>query len=229
MRVSSLRSSGQNISFVHCERSYMQNFFCTTTILTLISTWNALAGNTPFTSKWFIQPKIFGVYHAPSMNLAAGRGMGFQLGRVYHRQWSLGWDFAYHPTTQSVTLFGNARQLQGAWYRTAITFQKHWWLATKQRCAIFTEAEAGLLHIRMRAAQIPGGAAGALNLPAQVDNKFAPAFGAGLLVRVWQRWAVLSFVKNHLTRWDERRLEQAASNRVWKSYWQAGAGMSYFF
>lgn len=207
----------------------MQNFFCTTIILALISIGNALAENTPFTPKWFIQPNVFWVHHAPSMNLEVGSGIGFQLGRVCHQKWSIGWDLAYHQTTQSVTLFGDARQLQGAWYRTAITLQKHWWLDAKQRCAVFAEAEAGLLQIRMPAQQIPAGAAGTINLPAQTDNKFAPSFGAGLRVRVWRRWAVLSFVKNHLTRWDERRLEQPRSNRVWKLYWQAGVGMSYFF
>ncbi len=207
----------------------MQGFARASIFLAVISAWNALAQNTPAKPQWFIQPKAFAVYHAPSMNLDASPGIALTLGRRLKHGWSVAWESAYHQARQPLNLFGDRKELKSDWIRVALALQKFWWLEAKQRCAVFAETEAGLLYWRTRTLTIPGGTLETITLRAQHENKFVPALGAGGCVRVCPRWAVLFYGKNHFMRWEERRLEHATSKRVWKSYWQLAAGMSYFF
>lgn len=125
-------------------------------------------------------------------------------------------------------LFGEAHEAKTEWYRLAAVFQKHWRWDKKNRVAVFAEAEGGLLYLRARALQFSGGVQGAIVLPANRAMKFSPALGAGLRVRVSSRWEVLCSVKHHLVPGRERRLENAATKRVWQWYRQFGAGARFF-
>ncbi len=83
--------------------------------------------------------------------------------------------------------------------------------------------------MRSREVQISGGAAGVMTLPSKSAIKFSPALGTGLRVRVWPCWEVLCYAKSPSVSLSERRLESASTKRVWKLYWQLGAGLNYSF
>lgn len=194
--------------------------------LCLWSSSHAFAQTEP---RWFVAPRIFLVHFNSSMGFKASHGAGFLLGRSLRHDWSLGFHGSWHRAEQPLVLFGRTQELQSDWLRVALALHKQWRLDKKDRGLLFVELEGGGLHLRTKELQISGGTMGTIILRAQSENKFVPAFGAGLRVRVWQRWAVLCYVKHHLLPWEERRLESAVNKRVWKSFQHLGAGLSFSF
>lgn len=151
------------------------------------------------------------------------------VGRQCGKGWQLLAGSTYHHAVQSLVLFGNRQEVKNKWYRAALTLQRQWRLDKTGRCMFFTEVEAGVLYMRSREVQISGGVAGTITLPSKSALEFSPALGTGLRVRVWPRWEVLCYAKSHVVSFLERRLESDTTKRVWKPYWQLGAGLNYSF
>jgi len=176
-----------------------------------------------------VQTQTFVMHYNAGFGYSLSQGFALAGGRELQTDWVLLAGGAYHRTTQPLVVFGREQNARMDWHQCFLTAQKYWRLDSQKRWAFFIEARAGLVFLRPHDLQIVGGAFGTITLRSKSATKFSPALGVGVHMRVCPRWAVFCYVKNHMISWAERRIETATTQKIWRSYRQIGAGLSFSF
>lgn len=199
-------------------------------LLWLGPTVSVLAQNNPAQFSWFVTAQAFAAQFHADLGYEAGRGAALALGRsLANDRLAFVLGASHARMTKLLVLIDGEHETGAAAYQVFIATRAALQPTKALPVEAFVDLQTGWLHLRPRAFRFTAGALGEITLQPPHENKFTPAWGAGLRWRLSSRFSVLAEVKQHFVRSALAELERNSTRQAWRPFYQWGAGFSAAF
>jgi hypothetical protein len=188
-----------------------------------------LIGAVP-TKQWSVQAYGFATRYHTAIDYAPGAGFGLALGRQFFSSWlALGAGMEYTRARQTLIVVRGVQQSKVDLYQIFLTGRGSWRPGKQSRLLLMAEAQAGILLLQPQPLTLDAGTSGSVRLHPKREVKLAPAMVGGMIFRVIREMAVLLFLKQSFSRFEERQIGLDKTTKRWRPYWLYGAGLSFHF
>lgn len=199
-------------------------------LLWLGPTVSVLAQNNPAQFSWFVTAQAFAAQFHADLGYEAGRGATLALGRsLANDRLAFVLGASHARLTKLLVLIDGEHETGAAVYHVFIATRAALQPTKVLPVRVFVDLQAGSLHLRPNAFRFTAGVLGEITMHPPHENKFTPAWGAGLQWRLRSRFSVLAQVKQHFVRSARAELERNSRRQAWQPFSQWGAGVSVEF
>lgn len=199
-------------------------------LLWLCPTVSAPAQNNPAQFPWSVTAQAFVTRFHADLGYAAGNGIAAVLGRSFaNNRLAFAFGVSRARATKSLILIDGEHETGAAGYHVFIATRALLQPTRVLPMNVFVDFQAGWLHFRPRAFRFRAGALGEITMQPPHENKFAPAWGAGLQWRITSRFSALAQFQQHFIRAAIVELGRNMTRQPWRPFYLYGAGFSAAF
>ena len=179
--------------------------------------------------KWHVQAAAFTVRFDSELGFSPGMSFGFAAGCELSRPLTVTSGFTFSRSTRILSLIGASQESAVDFYQAYLAIRPRWRFGHQSRFTFFADAQAGLLYLRPHALTLTGGTVGRVVIQPPSETKFNPAWGIGAGMHITRCLATFLQVKQNFMRLVDHRIGEDSTKEVWRSFWQAGAGVAIYF
>lgn len=199
-------------------------------LLWLCPSVSVLAQHNQAQFPWFVTAQVLAARFHADLGYEAGEGVAVAVGRsLVGTRLAVVFGFSHARTTKSLELIDGEHETGAAAYQVFVATRAALQPTKVLPVEVFVDLQTGWLHLSPRAFRFTAGALGEITLQSPHENKFAPAWGAGLRWRLSSRFSALAEVKQHFVRGAIAELERNSTRPAWRPFYQWGAGFSAAF